>query len=79
MEVSVISEKKNPVMKRRELVLSVDYNGGPTPSKEELKNKISAVLSVEPERVEVSKVLSEKGAARGRVWIKIKEVSDENA
>ncbi len=71
VKIKVVKERNNPVMKRKDLVLEVDYGGGPTPPKEEVRKAVSAELSVEPERVEVEKILSHSGKASGRAWVKI--------
>ncbi len=72
MEFKIISEKQNPVMKRRELLAELKYNGV-TPSKAHVQEHVAAKLSVNQENVEVSKILSEHGKPAGKAWIKIWE------
>ena len=71
MEMKIIKDFDNRLMKRRELIVEIDYNGGPTPSKAELQKFFATKFAVEPGRVEISKIMSKKGHASGRVWIKI--------
>ncbi len=72
MEFHIISEKQNPVMKRRELFAEIKYNGA-TPSKAHIQEHVASKLSIDPEHVEISKILSEHGKPEGKVWIKIWE------
>lgn len=72
MEFKIISEKQNPVMKRREIHIEIKY-GGATPSKAHVQEHVAAKLSVNPENLEISKILSEHGKSAGKVWIKVWE------
>jgi len=72
MEFKIISEKQNPVMKRRELLAEIEYDRV-TPSKAHVQEHVAAKLSVNPENVEVSKILSEHGKPKGKAWINIWE------
>lgn len=69
--MKIISEKDNPLLKRKEIIAELDYDKGPTPSKAQLQLLFAKKFSVEPEKVEISKILSETGMAKGRAWIKI--------
>ena len=73
MKFNLIEEKENPLLKRKELLLSIDYEGGSTPSKAELQKFLAEQLSANIENLEISKVLSETGLTRGKAWIKIWE------
>ncbi|MBU3957965.1 MAG: hypothetical protein KKB25_02735 [Nanoarchaeota archaeon] len=72
MEFKIVSEKQNPVMKRRELLAEIEYDKV-TPSKAQVQEHAAAKLSVEPESVEVAKILSEHGKPAGKAWINIWE------
>ena len=71
MEINIIKDFDNRLMKRKELVVEIDYGGGATPSKAELQKFFATKFAAEPNRVEISKIMSSRGYARGRVWIKI--------
>lgn len=73
MKFNVIEEKENPLLKRKELLLSIDYEGGSTPSKAELQKFLAEQLNANIETLEISKVLSEIGLTRGKAWVKIWE------
>lgn len=71
MKIQVIDEKENPMLKRRELVVSIDYEGKSTISKADLQKDLAKQLSANIENVEVSKILSEIGLSRGKAWVKV--------
>lgn len=73
MQFNVIEEKQNPLLKRKELLVSVDYEGKSTPSKAELQKALSKQFNANMENLEISKVLSETGLSRGKAWVKIWE------
>ena len=73
MKFNVKDEKDNPLLKRKELFLSIDYEGASTPSKAELQKLLAKELSANIENLEISKVLSETGLSRGKAWVKIWE------
>ncbi len=72
MDFKIVSEKQNPVMKRRELVAEIKYDKV-TPSKALIQEHVAAKLSVDAESVEVAKILSEHGKPEGKAWIRIWE------
>ena len=71
MRFKIIEEKENPVLKRKELVASIDYEQGSTPSKAEMQKAISEQLNANIENIEISKILSDNGRSIGMAWIKI--------
>lgn len=71
MEWEIIKDFDNRLMERRELIIRIDYGGGPTPSKAELQAIVAKKFAVEPSRVEIDKIMSEKGYSAGKVWVKI--------
>jgi len=73
MKVQVITEKENPLLKRKEILVSIDYEGTATPSKADIQKLLAEQLKANIENLEISKVLSEIGKSRGKAWIKIWE------
>jgi ribosomal protein S24E len=71
MNFQVINEKENPLFKRKEILASIDYQGGSTPSKADLQKTLAEQFKVGIDSVEITKVLSETGLSRGKIWIKI--------
>lgn len=71
MNFQLISEKENPLFKRKEVLMSLDYGGGSTPSKAEVQKALADHFKVNADSVEIFKIISETGLPRGKVWIKI--------
>jgi ribosomal protein S24E len=71
MNFQVISEKENPLFKRKEILTSLDYQGGSTPSKADLQKTLAEHFKVNIDSVEISRIISENGLPRGKAWIKI--------
>jgi len=71
MDIQVANEKENPLLKRREILTSIDYQGGPTPSKADLQKILAEHFKVNVDNVEISKIMSDVGLSKGKVWIKI--------
>ncbi|MEM5778421.1 MAG: hypothetical protein QXK49_02225 [Candidatus Aenigmatarchaeota archaeon] len=71
MKVQILTEKENPLLKRKEIILTIDYDGGATPSKAELQKMAAEQLKANIENVEIAKILSEIGIPRGKAWVRI--------
>ena len=71
MKVQVLNEKENPLLKRKEIIVSLDYNGKATVSKAELQKILSEEFKASIDNVEITKIFSEFGTPRGKAWIKI--------
>ena len=71
MKVQILDEKQNPLLKRKEIIVSLDYNGKATISKAELQKILSEEFKVSMDSVEVTKIFSEFGTPKGKAWIKI--------
>jgi ribosomal protein S24E len=71
MNIQVLVERENPLLKRKEVIVSLEYNGKATVSKAELQAMISKQFNADAESVEVSKILSEVGLPKGKAWVKI--------
>ena len=71
MNFQVVNEKENPLFKRKEILMSLDYQGGSTPSRADLQKAFAEHFKVNVDSVEITKLLSENGLPRGKAWIKI--------
>ena len=71
MNFQVINENENPLFKRKEVLISLDYSGGSTPNRADLQKTLADHFKASIDSVEVSKIISETGLARGKAWIKI--------
>ena len=70
MKINITEQKENTVLKREEIVAELDYENRATPSKAELQLAFSKQLNVPPEKIEISKIMSDTGISKGKVWVK---------
>ncbi len=54
MELQIIKDKKNPLLKRREVSLKIVNKG--TPSRIEVKNKLAAIANSKPELIVIEQL-----------------------
>jgi len=73
MKFEVLSQKENPLLKRKELELSVDYEKGPAASKAAVSEFLQKNFSASAENIEVVSIFSEYGAAKGKAHARIWE------
>ena len=62
MKVNIISEENNPLLKRKELTISIEHiqNGG-TPKRSEVSNQIASLLKTNPQLVYVKNLETKTG------------------
>jgi len=62
MEIKIVSEKENPLLKRRELNFQIEHSEiGSTPSRPDVKKAIAAMLKKDAELVFVRKFETKTG------------------
>ena len=71
VEVHIIHEKQNPLLKRKELILSFPYLNKVTPKKDEVIKVISTALRVEEKFLSLKKIAPIYGQQQARVYINI--------
>jgi len=71
MKIDVVEKNENPLLKRTDLILTVDHTGQATPKKDELIKEISEKFSSVPENVEIIYIYTESGLAKSKVKAKI--------
>jgi len=73
MKIDVIEQKKNPFLKRTDLMLMIDHTGSATPKEEELKKEIAKKFKSGPDHVEVVYIFTQAGIAKSkvksRIWV----------
>ena len=67
--MNVISEKQNPYMKRKEIILELDHAIESTPSKAAVQELLAKQLSAEKEKIEIIDIVSETGLAKSKSHI----------
>jgi len=73
MKIDVIEQKKNPFLKRTDLMLMIDHTGSATPKEEELKKEIAQKFKSGPDHVEVVYIFTQAGIAKSKVKSRIWE------
>jgi ribosomal protein S24E len=66
MKMNVVSERQNPYMKRKEIVLEIDHAIESTPSKAVVLELLAKQLSADKEKIEIIDIVSETGLAKSR-------------
>jgi len=61
MKMEIISEKKNPAMKRDEHIISVDHSGKATPNRPAIIKDVAKLIKVNDDLIIVDKIVSNKG------------------
>src|SRR5512139_1314816 len=54
MELQIIKDKKNPLLKRREVSIKINNKG--TPSRIDIKNKLAAMANSKPELIVIEHI-----------------------
>ena len=62
MKVTITKRQRNELLKRDEVLFRVDHQGSGTPSRLEIRKKLADLLSLEEERVYVSKFETKTGS-----------------
>ncbi|MBI3413049.1 MAG: 30S ribosomal protein S24e [Candidatus Aenigmarchaeota archaeon] len=70
MEMEVVSEKANPVLKRKEIVVKIK-GGGATPSRKDVVAGVASHFGVEDKLILVDQILTEFGTPEARARVKI--------
>ncbi|MEM7821406.1 MAG: 30S ribosomal protein S24e [Candidatus Aenigmatarchaeota archaeon] len=73
MEITVLKEKDNQLLKRKEILLELSHLSQPTPKKEEVKEKVASLYNVEKDRVFVQYIFTKKGIPKSIAKVKIEE------
>lgn len=76
VKVAITGSQNNPVLKRKELIVSVDYEGGATASKPQLQEALSKETKIAADCIEICKVLSEVGRPFGTAWVHVWETAE---
>src|SRR3989344_4591755 len=79
MKMSIVSEKENPYMERREIAVKITHDKNATPSKAVVQAEIAKEMKKDSENVQILSIHSENGigisTGKAYVW-KEKKVED---
>ena len=68
MKLNVEQKKDNPLLERVEIIFSIDHENGATPKKETIKEALIKELGEDKDRVEITKIFSERGVSKSKAW-----------
>ena len=69
MKTEILSETDNRLIKRKELLITIDYEKAATPSKEQLKAVVAELKGVPAENIEIKNIFSETGLGVGKARV----------
>jgi small subunit ribosomal protein S24e len=72
MDIRILKDKKNALLNRRELDFSVKYEGS-TPSRNDIRNKLAAMLNAPSDLLIVQRIKTEYGMQEGNGYAKLYE------
>jgi len=75
MDIKVVKDKKNSLLNRRELDFVVKYEGS-TPSRNDVKNKLAAMLNAPLELLVIQRIKTEYGMQESKGYAKLYEDAD---
>jgi len=71
MDIEIIEDRENALLKRRELKLGIKHTQSPTPKKQDLIKEMVAKYSVPEEHVVVDYIFTKKGIQESTAKVKI--------
>ncbi len=76
MNIEVIQDRKNPLLNRRELDLTIHYESS-TPKREDVRKALSEKYGVEVERIIIEKMESLFGTKKARAHVHIYDTIED--
>jgi len=71
MQIKIVDEKDNRLIKRQDLIIEIDFERRSTPTKAEIQLAVSKQKGAQQDKVEVSNIFSDTGRAYGKAIVKI--------
>jgi small subunit ribosomal protein S24e len=75
MDIKVVKDKKNSLLNRRELDFVVKYEGS-TPSRNDIRNKLAAMLNAPLDLLVIQRIKTEYGMQESKGYAKLYEDAD---
>jgi len=76
LEIYVELDRRNPLLKRREVYCRLSYEGK-TPSRAEVRAKVASLMNAEVDRVVVDYIKPEFGKTEAKCYVKIYDSVDD--
>ena len=71
MNIKIVNEKDNKLLKRKEILLEVEYGNRATPSRQEFLDEFSKFFNVDKNLLEIDYIFSSAGKHVAKVKVKI--------
>lgn len=71
MDIKILQEKDNKLLKRKELLLEINHENRATPSREELTNELVKIFNTTKEKIVIDYILSKRGEQKAKAKVKI--------
>ena len=55
-ELTVVKDKENPLLRRREVTLHITHNQASTPTRSDIRQRLTGKFNVDPELVQITKM-----------------------
>lgn len=72
IDMTILEEKHNPILKRKDIIIEIRHQGKPTPKKEDVHKAVTDRFKGDPKKTEVIYMLTEKGLgktkAKAFIW-----------
>ncbi|MFX0092809.1 MAG: 30S ribosomal protein S24e [Candidatus Hodarchaeota archaeon] len=75
LEINIIKDKENPLLKRREVTAYIEHPGQATPTRETARNKLAAMLNTDSDQTALISLFTEYGRQRTKAKVHIYEDS----
>ena len=69
MKTSIINEKDNPLLKRKELSIKIEHDGSATPKKAELQQLVAKEFKKDVEQVDIRNIFSDSGISSSKAKV----------
>jgi small subunit ribosomal protein S24e len=69
MKIEIKSEKNNPLLKRKELLIEAVHENEPTPSRAALQELVTKQFGYEPEKTDVRSIYTDGGSCCSQVKV----------
>ncbi len=71
METEIVSVRENPLLERRKVKVKLTHKGEPTPSEEDVADRIAAEQDLQPDEIEVLTIYTGYGSETSEATLKI--------
>ncbi|MBC7130640.1 30S ribosomal protein S24e, partial [Candidatus Bathyarchaeota archaeon] len=78
MEIKILEDKENPLLKRKEITFQIKHdNTGSTPSRMEVKEALARTLNKDANLIFIQKIETKTGTRTAIGWANVYETSEQ--